>query len=365
MNDGGAAMLPPGSTIGILGGGQLGRMTAMAAARLGYKCHIFTPEPDSPAAQVAAATTVAGYDDAGALDSFAGSVDVVTLEFENIPVEAARRIEGISALYPGPDVLEIAQDRILEKEFLNRIEVRTAPWAAVTGLASLERAVGEIGRPAVLKSARLGYDGKGQAAIGVASPLAERLAAVGADRCVLEGFVDFACEISVVVGRGRDGAVVAWPAVENLHVDHILDTTIVPARVSTMVANRAEGTARHIATEIGLVGVLAVEMFVTRDEGVLVNEIAPRPHNSGHWTIDACATSQFEQLVRAVCGLPLGSVERHSDAVMKNLIGDEVDSWPDILAEPGARLHLYGKGETRPGRKMGHVTRLKPRSTSA
>lgn len=360
MNDRGAAPLPPGSVIGILGGGQLGRMTAMAAARLGYKCHIFTPERDSPASHVAAVTTVAAYDDAAALDVFARAVDVVTLEFENIPVDAARRIGGITPLHPGPDVLEIAQDRVLEKEFLNRIGVGTAPWAAVADLASLERAVEEIGRPAVLKSARLGYDGKGQAAVGTGAVLADVLAAVGADRCVLEGFIDFACEISVIVARGLDGAVVAWPAVENLHVNHILDTTIAPARVSGKVADRAEGTARHIATEIGLTGVLAVEMFVTRDDGVLVNEIAPRPHNSGHWTIDACATSQFEQLVRAVCGLPLGSTGRHSDAVMKNLIGDEADAWADILAEPGARLHLYGKAETRPGRKMGHVTRLKP-----
>lgn len=362
MNDDRAAMLPPGSVIGVLGGGQLGRMTAMAAARLGYKCHILTPERDSPASQVAAATTVAAYDDAAALDVFVRSVDVVTLEFENIPVEAARRIGGIAPLHPGPEVLEIAQDRVLEKEFLNRIGVGTAPWAAVTDLASLEQAVEEIGRPAVLKSARLGYDGKGQAAVGTGAVLADVLAAVGADRCVLESFVDFACEISVIVARGLDGATAAWPAVENLHVNHILDRTIAPARISAMVADRAEGTARHIAAEIGLVGVLAVEIFVTRDDGVLVNEIAPRPHNSGHWTIDACATSQFEQLVRAVCGLPLGSTERHSDAAMKNLIGDEVDGWAEILAEPGARLHLYGKAETQPGRKMGHVTRLKPKS---
>lgn len=353
--------LPPNSTIGIFGGGQLGRMTAMAAARLGYKCHIYAPEKAGPASQVSAASTVAAYDDAGALEAFARAVDVVTLEFENIPVEAVRRVAKITPVFPGSDVLEVAQDRAREKSFCNGIGVATAPWAEVTDPSSLERAVGTIGRPAVLKSARFGYDGKGQAGIEATSDLSQALQTVGADRCVLEGWVDFACEISVIVARAMDGAMASWPAVENHHVSHILDTTIAPARVSAEVADRAEGIARHIAREIGLVGVLGVEMFVTRDGEVLVNELAPRPHNSGHWTIDACATSQFEQLVRAVCGLPLGSTERHSDAVMKNLIGGEVDDWPKLLAEPGARLHLYGKAETRPGRKMGHVTRLSPR----
>jgi len=353
--------LPPNSTIGIFGGGQLGRMTALAAARLGYRCHIYAPEADGPASQVSAASTVAAYDDAAALDAFARAVDVITLEFENVPVEAVRRAAAVTPVHPGADVLEVAQDRVLEKSFCGRIGVATAPWAEVADLASLERAVGSIGRPAVLKSARFGYDGKGQAAVESASDLSQVLRTVGAGRCVLEGRVDFACEISVIVARAGDGATTTWPAVENRHVNHILDTTVAPARVSREVADGAEGIARHIAREIGLVGVLGVEMFVTRGGEVLVNELAPRPHNSGHWTIDACATSQFEQLVRAVCGLPLGSTERHSDAVMKNLIGDEVEAWPKLLAEPGARLHLYGKAETRPGRKMGHVTRLSAR----
>lgn len=353
--------LPPNSTIGIFGGGQLGRMTAMAAARLGYRCHIYAPEADGPASQVSAAATVAAYDDGAALEAFARSVDVVTLEFENIPVDAVRRVAGIVPVHPGAAVLEVAQDRAREKSFCNRIGVGTAKWAEVTDLASLERAVDTIGRPAVLKSARFGYDGKGQAGVEATSDLAAVLRKVGAERSVLEAWVDFACEISVMVARAMDGAMATWPAVENHHVNHILDTTIAPARVSAEVADRAEGIARHIAREIGLVGVMGVEMFVARDGEVLVNELAPRPHNSGHWTIDACATSQFEQLVRAVCGLPLGSTERHSDAVMKNLVGDEVNDWPKLLVEPGARLHLYGKAETRPGRKMGHVTRLAPR----
>lgn len=354
--------LPPNSTIGIFGGGQLGRMTAMAAARLGYKCHIYAPDSDIPASQVSAATTRARYDDVAALEAFARAVDVVTLEFENIPVEAVRCVDTITTVHPGAGVLEICQDRIREKAFLNGIGIGTAPWAEVTDLESLRAGESEIGRPAVLKSARLGYDGKGQAGLRQGDEAADVLAAVGADRSILEGFVDFTCEVSVMVARGQDGETATWPAVENRHVDHILDITIAPAELSTGVAARADDIARHIAAEIGLVGVMGVEMFVTRDDSVLVNEIAPRPHNSGHWTIDACATSQFEQLVRAVCGQSLGSTDRHFDAVMKNLIGDEVNAWPEILAEPGARLHLYGKAETRPGRKMGHVTRLKPRA---
>jgi 5-(carboxyamino)imidazole ribonucleotide synthase len=354
--------LSPNATIGIFGGGQLGRMTAMAAARLGYKCHIYAPDGDIPASQVSAVTTRAAYDDNEALERFARSVDVVTLEFENIPVEAVRLVDAITPVYPGAQVLEICQDRIREKAFLNEIGIGTAPWAEVTHLESLQAAEATIGRPAVLKSARFGYDGKGQAALRDGDQASETLAAVGADSCILEGFVDFACEVSVMVARGLDGEIATWPVVENRHVHHILDTTIAPADVSPKVAARADEVARHIAAEIGLVGVLGVEMFVTRDDDVLVNEIAPRPHNSGHWTIDACFTSQFEQLARIVCGLPMGSTDRHSDAVMKNLIGDEVDAWPDLLAEPGAYLHLYGKAETRPGRKMGHVTRLKAKS---
>ncbi len=364
MTDNPDARLPPGSTIGILGGGQLGRMTAMAAARLGYNCHIYAPDEDSPAALVSAAATVAAYDDEDALDGFARAVDVVTLEFENIPVQAVRRLARTVAVHPGAEILEVAQDRVREKDFLRSIGVATAPWLEVADLAGLERADRQIGRPAVLKSARLGYDGKGQAPVTADTDLARAFDSIGSVRSILEGWVDFTREISVIVARGGDGAMASYPAVENRHVRHILDTTVAPAQLADGVAERAVDIARRIAGELGYVGVLAVEMFVAGDGAVLVNELAPRPHNSGHWTLDACATSQFEQLVRAVCGLPLGDTDHHSAAVMKNLIGDEVDDWPKYLAEPGARLHLYGKTETRPGRKMGHVTRLRPKGTA-
>lgn len=362
MADAAPERLDPGSTIGILGDGQLGRMIAIAAARLGYRCHTFADQPDSPAAQVCAASTLADYRDRKALDAFAAAVDVVTLEFENVPEESVRYLAERVPVRPGPDVLATAQDRLLEKNFLNGIGIATAPYVAVGDLASLEAAVALIGRPCVLKTAKFGYDGKGQVKIGPDTDLAQALRETNTDRAVLEGWVDFALEISVIVARGVDGAMAAYVPVENRHVNHILDTTIVPAGVSPGIAARAGEIARRAAEALNVVGLLAVEMFVNSAGGVLVNEIAPRPHNSGHWTIDACAISQFQQLVRAICGLPLGVTERHSDAVMKNLIGDEVNSWLDLLAEPGARLHLYGKSEVRPGRKMGHVTRLTPRA---
>jgi 5-(carboxyamino)imidazole ribonucleotide synthase len=360
MNDAAPERLDPGSTIGILGDGQLGRMIALAAARLGYRCHTFADTPDSPAAQVCAASTLADYRDTRALDAFADAVDVVTLEFENIPEDSVRYLAGRVPVRPGPDVLAVAQDRMLEKDFLNSIGIPTAPYAHVTDLPSLEAAVARIGRPSVLKTAKFGYDGKGQVAIGRDTDLAGALKETNTDHAVLEGWVDFALEISVIVARGLNGEVAAYVPVENRHVNHILDTTIVPAGVSPGIAARAGEIARKAAESLNVIGLLAIEMFVTWKGEVLVNEIAPRPHNSGHWTIDACAISQFQQLVRAICGLPLGSTERHSDAVMKNLIGDEANQWLDLLAEPGARLHLYGKSEIRPGRKMGHVTRLRP-----
>ncbi|KAA0581304.1 5-(carboxyamino)imidazole ribonucleotide synthase [Azospirillum sp. B21] len=370
-NQRGAALprLAPGSTIGMLGAGQLGRMTALAAARLGYKTHVYAPDAaDSPAAQVSAAATVAGWDDLDALERFARSVDVVTLEWENVPVATAEHLRRFTNLHPGPNVLSVAQDRIAEKSFVNRLGIATAPWRAANGADGVAHAVTEIGPRCVLKSTRLGYDGKGQARLEAGSDPAAAWSAIGGGKPgvegIVEGFVTFACEVSVIVARGADGAMVAYPAVENRHKDGILDVTIAPAtpdKVSAATAAEADRIARRIAEALDLVGVLAVEMFVTADGGVLVNEIAPRPHNSGHWTMDACATCQFEQLVRAVCGLPLGSVERVADAEMTNLIGDDVLRWPELLAEPGARLHLYGKAEARPGRKMGHVNRLFPR----
>jgi 5-(carboxyamino)imidazole ribonucleotide synthase len=354
-------MLAPGATIGILGGGQLGRMTALAAARLGYRTHVFAEEDDSPAAQVCAAATVADWADEAAIARFAASVDVATFEFENIPAEAVHKVAALKPVMPRPEILEITQDRLREKDFLNRIGVATTSYREITDAASLGRALGGLKGRAVLKSARMGYDGKGQVAVASDTAAVEAWRLMGGPRGILEDFVDFRCEVSVIVARGIDGARAAYPAVENRHVNHILDTTIAPATLPPATARAAEDIAREIATQLDLVGVLTVEMFVTNDGGLLVNELAPRPHNSGHWTIDACATSQFEQLVRALCGLPLGSTERHADAVMKNLIGDEVETWREAVADPTARLHLYGKRLTLPGRKMGHVTRLLPR----
>jgi len=355
--------LPPGSTIGMLGDGQLGRMTALAAARLGYKIHVYAPDAEgSPCAQVSAAVTSARWDDLDALEAFARSVDVVTLEWENVPVSVVEHLGRFAPVHPGSNVLSVAQDRVVEKSFVNGLGIATAPWRAAHSAEEVAKAVAEVGPRCILKSTRLGYDGKGQARIEPGVDPAEAWAAIRSDAGIVEGFVTFACEVSVIVARGLDGSVATYPAVENRHKNGILDKTIAPARVPAATAAEAERVARRIAEALDLVGVLAVEMFVTPDGAVLVNEMAPRPHNSGHWTMDACHSDQFEQLVRAVCGLPLGSVDRVADAEMENLIGDDVLRWPDLLAEPGARLHLYGKAEARPGRKMGHVTRLFPRS---
>jgi 5-(carboxyamino)imidazole ribonucleotide synthase len=353
-------MLPPGSTIGILGGGQLGRMTALAAARLGYRCHVFSARPDSPGAQVCAAATVADFADGEALDRFAAAVAVTTFEFENVPAAALARVAATTPVAPRPEILEIAQDRLREKDFLRSIGIATTAYREVSDPTALTRALHDLTLPAVLKSVRLGYDGKGQVLLTPELKPEEAWRRMGGEIGILEAFVDFACEISVIVARGAGGAWATYPPVENQHAAHILDTTIAPARIAPEIAMRAEAIAHHIAERLDLTGVLAVEMFVTQAGELLVNELAPRPHNSGHWTIDACVTSQFEQLVRAICGLPLGSVEHHSDAVMKNLVGSDVDKWREALADPLAKLHLYGKKEIRPGRKMGHVTRLSP-----
>ena len=364
--DRGAAelVLAPGGTIGIVGGGQLGRMTALGAARLGYRCHVFTPERDSPAEQVCGRATVAPFSDEAALDRFAAAIDIATFEFENIPAGALRRVAAAKPVSPRPEILEVSQHRLREKDFLRGIGIATTQYREITGPEALPAAAADLGYPCVLKTVRMGYDGKGQVTLRAETPAEEAWRRMGGKLGILEAFVDFACEISVVVARGGDGAVATYPAVENRHVNHILDTTIAPAEIAPQLAAEADATARLIAERLDLVGVLAVEMFVTRDGKLLVNELAPRPHNSGHWTIDACATSQFEQLVRAICGLPLGSTEPHSVAVMKNLIGAEVRDWRKWLDDPTARLHLYGKRDAKPGRKMGHVTRLSPRLSS-
>jgi 5-(carboxyamino)imidazole ribonucleotide synthase len=353
--------LPPNATIGIVGGGQLGRMSAMAAARLGYRCHILTPEHASPAALVSAGCTIGDYEDPHTLRAFAEAVDVVTFEFENVSAGGLDLLASLRPVRPSPGILRISQDRVAEKTFLNRAGVATAPWRAVASRTELEQAVHTLGLPAVLKTTRFGYDGKGQAMLRTPEDL-DAWEELHPKPLILEGFVDYACEISVVVARGLDGTVSAFDVVENRHREHILDLTLAPARVSTGIAAQADAIARRVAEALELVGLLAVEMFVDRDGRVLANEIAPRPHNSGHWTIDACPASQFELHVRAVAGLPIPEAVRHSDAVMKNLVGpEETALWPEILRTPGLIPHLYGKAEARPGRKMGHITRLFPR----
>lgn len=354
-------MIEPGGVIGILGGGQLGRMTALAAANLGYRSHIFCPESNCPAIQVSALATVAAYDDAGALARFADAVDVVTFEFENVPAATAAVLAKHKAVHPRPQILAICQDRLKEKDFLRAHGVGTTEYRKVADAAGLAKALGELGG-SIVKTARWGYDGKGQIGLKPGDDAAAVWAQLETDEAILEARVDFACEISVVLARGADGAIVSYVPVENRHTNGILATTVAPADIAPPLAAHADDIARRVAVALDLVGVLAVEMFVTKGGDVLVNELAPRPHNSGHWTIDACVTSQFEQLVRAVCGLPLGSTERRCKAVMTNLIGADVALWRNAVAEPNAKLHLYGKNDALPGRKMGHVTRLKPRA---
>ncbi len=354
--------LPPNATIGLVGGGQLGRMSALAAARLGYRCHILTREVDSPAAQVSNAVTISDYTDPVSLRAFAAAVDVISFEFENVSAEGLDLLASLKPVRPAPSVLRISQDRIAEKSFLNAAGVATAPWIAVETLAELEAAVAQLGLPSVLKTTRLGYDGKGQAMLRTPEDLAPAFARLSPKPLILEGFVDFAREISVVVARGVDGSVSAFDTVENRHRDHILDVTLAPARITAEVDEAAQRIAHDVAGALDLVGLLAVEMFVDRDGRVLANEIAPRPHNSGHWTIDACPASQFELHIRAIAGLPLPPAVRHSDAAMKNLVGpEEAALWPEILATPGLIPHHYGKADARPGRKIGHVTRLFPK----
>jgi 5-(carboxyamino)imidazole ribonucleotide synthase len=354
--------LPPNATIGLVGGGQLGRMSALAAARLGYRCHILTREHDSPASQVAHAVTLSDYSDPASLRAFAAAVDVISFEFENVSAEGLDLLASLRPVRPAPSVLRISQDRIEEKTFLNNAGVATAPWAPVASKAELAEAVTRLGLPAVLKTTRLGYDGKGQAVLRVPEDLDPAWDRLHPKPLVLEGFIDFDREISVVAARSADGTVASFDTVENRHRDHILDLTLAPARIWAHAADAAQDIALRVVNALDLIGLLAVEMFLDAKGNVLVNEIAPRPHNSGHWTLDACPASQFEMHIRAVAGLPLPPATRHSDAVMKNLIGPEgVALWPAALAHPGLIPHLYGKAQATQGRKMGHVTRLFPR----
>jgi 5-(carboxyamino)imidazole ribonucleotide synthase len=349
----------PGACLGILGGGQLGRMLALAAARLGLRVHVYDPAPGCPAAQVAWRATAAGWDDAAALAAFAASADVVTYEFENIPLGALDAVELLRPLRPSRRSLAASADRLEEKTFLAGLGLATAPFAAVDGPADLPAAIAATGLPAVLKTRRLGYDGKGQARIDAAAGAAAQLAAIGGGPAILEGFVAFEREASVVAARGLAGAVVAYEPGENLHEAGILRRTTVPARLSPRQRAEAVLIAGRILNALDHVGVMGVELFVTRT-GLLVNEIAPRVHNSGHWTQAGCVIDQFEQHVRAVMGWPLGDGRRHADVEMVNLIGSEADAAEALAlaADPAVQLHLYGKGEARPGRKMGHVNRL-------
>ena len=356
--------IAPGGTVGILGGGQLGRMLSMAAAQMGLHTHIFAPETNPPAAQVADHTTQAGYDDHDALSTFAQSVDVVTFEFENVPADTIETLSQYVATYPGARPLAIAQNRSKEKAFLNKTGIATAPYERVLSVEDLVAALKTIGTPSVLKTQTLGYDGKGQFKIDNPSQAAHAWSAIGERPAILEGFIPFDKEISVIAARGQDGATALYDVVENIHKNHILDQTKVPAGCDDVLLARAQEIATKALQALDYVGVLAVEMFACHiDQAgkaeLLVNEIAPRVHNSGHWTLDAAKTSQFELHLRAVCGWPLGDVGRTHNAVMTNLLGSDVDQWQTLVAKPNTRLHLYGKAEARPGRKMGHVTELK------
>ena len=358
-----ATALPPGSTIGILGGGQLGRMLALAAAELGLRVHIYAPEETSPAAEVSSAATRAAYDDESALIAFADAVDVVTYEFENVPGETARILSEHAPVRPGAKALATSQDRLDEKNFLNGLGIATAPFAQVDTLDDLVSALEKLGTPAVLKTRRFGYDGKGQVKINDASEAAAAFEAIAGAPAILEGFMPFEKEVSVIGARAQDGTSAVYDVGENVHRDHILHTTTVPAALDPAIAEEARSIAERIAHGLDYVGVIGVEFFVLVDGNkrtLCVNEFAPRVHNSGHWTSDACTVSQFEQHVRAIAGWPLGDPARHSNAVMTNLIGEEVDEWNDHAAFSHRAIHLYGKREARPGRKMGHVTNLSP-----
>jgi 5-(carboxyamino)imidazole ribonucleotide synthase len=353
--------LKPGDTIGILGGGQLGRMLAMAAARLGLKCHVYSPDPDSPAFDVVQRATCAEYADVAALELFAAEVDVVTYEFENVPSGTAMILAARRPVLPDHAVLQITQDRLAEKDFVRKLGIATADYADVTSLDTLKQAIAKIGLPAVLKTRRFGYDGKGQAMIREDSDLAAIWDELGTSAAILEAFVPFEREISVVAARSADGHVECFDVTENEHRDHILKFSRVPANIPDALAAQALEMAHKIADAFDYTGVLAVEMFVKKDAGgtsLLVNEIAPRVHNSGHWTLDGASVSQFEQHIRAIAGWPLAPQHRHGAVTMTNLIGSDVDNYGDWLTKPGATVHLYGKGTGREGRKMGHVTEV-------
>ena len=357
--------LAPGATIGIFGSGQLGRMLSVAASRLGLRTHIYS-DTSGPAFDVTAKAVVGDYEDSDTVRAFAEQCDVVTYEFENVPLAAADAAGQAAPLHPGREALAVAQDRLNEKTFISGLGIPVAPFAKVDSLADLEAALARIGTPGILKTRRLGYDGKGQSRIGAAGDVEAALASLAGQPAILEGHVNFSSEVSILAVRGHDGGMAFYDVPENTHRNGILATSKVPANVPARVAGDAAQIARQIAEALGYVGVLAVEFFYLADaaagQQLMVNEIAPRVHNSGHWTLDACLVSQFENHIRAIAGWPLGSTARHSNAVMTNLIGDDVAAWPDLAARADAGVHIYGKSAARPGRKMGHWTALSPKS---
>ncbi|NUN67805.1 5-(carboxyamino)imidazole ribonucleotide synthase [Pseudanabaena biceps] len=357
--------LSPGAVIGVLGGGQLGRMLGEAASRLGFDLVVLDPEPASPAARVAARQITAAYDDADALDDLGRISDVVTFEFENVPAASAARLAAGGALVaPGPRALAIAQDRVEEKTFLNAAGAPTVDFRPVDSPDDLRRALIELGAPALLKTRREGYDGKGQAWVRRPDDVEAAWAAVGGRPSILEARADFRRELSIIAARGWDGSVAIYPLGENRHADGILRTTRAPATADAATAAAAQDIAARVLNGLDYVGVIGIELFDLGDR-LLVNEIAPRVHNTGHWTQDGCACDQFEQHIRAIVGWPLGPTAPHAAVEMTNLLGPEVEAWPELAAAPDARLHLYGKAEARPGRKMGHVNRLRPLSADA
>ena len=349
--------LGPGSRIGILGGGQLGRMLSIEASRLGLRCHVFEPAAEPPAGDVAHRVTTAGYDDEAALRSFADSVDVITYEFENVPASSLDLLGAITPIRPGRRALAVSQDRLDEKAFIEGLGIPVAPHVALGSADDLAAALAEYG-PGIVKTRRLGYDGKGQVRVAPGGDLAEAVDVLEGAPSIFEALVPFEREISVIAARAVEGGTVCFDPGENVHRDGILHTTTVPARIDDTTAVAAIGIAERIVEAFEYVGVMGVELFVTTGGGLVVNEVAPRVHNSGHWTIEGCVVDQFQQHIRAIAGWPLGDGRRHSDVVMTNLIGDEVDTWRDLAADGEVGVHLYGKGEARPGRKMGHVTRL-------
>lgn len=347
----------PVETIGILGSGQLGRMLAVAASRLGLKTHVYAPDADPIAAQVSNVLTTASYSDTMALEEFAESVDVATFEFENVPAEALEQLEAQGKLLPRRNALTVSQDRLVEKDFLTGAGLGTAPYANVGAESDLVGAAERVGAPSILKTRRLGYDGKGQVRVARPEDVAAAWEELGRVPCILEGFVEYRCEISVIVARSHRGDVVCFEPGENTHRDGILRTTTIPASISATERAAAVDIATTVVESLDYVGVAGIELFVT-DDGLLVNELAPRVHNSGHWTQNGCVVDQFEQHIRCVAGWPLGDGGRHSDVEMTNLIGDDVLDAPELARDPNAALHLYGKAEVRPGRKMGHVNRI-------